>query len=70
MHATTTPLTPAQAELHDAIQRLLGGRPDPARARQACADMDRTRQELERTHGVLDIGVPAIRELRGSLPDE
>jgi hypothetical protein len=70
MHATTTPLTPVQSELHDAIGRLIQGVKDPARARQACADMDRTRQELERKHGVLDIGVSAIRELRGALPEE
>ena len=29
---------------------------------------DRLRDEVFRKHGVLDIGVPAIRELRGELP--
>jgi len=70
MHATSLPLTPAQSDLDEAIQRLLRGVKDPIRARQACAEMDRIRQELANKHGVLDIGVPAIRELRGALPDE
>lgn len=33
------------------------------------AESDRIRAEVYRTHGVLDIGVPAIRELRGDLPE-
>jgi hypothetical protein len=28
--------------------------------------MDRIREEIRRKHGTLDIGVPAIRELRDS----
>ena len=37
---------------------------DPERMRQACERMDRMREEVRRRHGILDIGVPAIRELR------
>jgi hypothetical protein len=29
----------------------------------------RIREEIFRKHGLVDIGVPAIRELRGELPD-
>ena len=37
---------------------------DPEVMRQACERMDRRREEIRQKHGVLDIGVPAIRELR------
>jgi len=32
--------------------------------RQACERMDRISEQLRKRHGVLDIGTPAIRELR------
>jgi hypothetical protein len=34
--------------------------------RQAAERMDRVREEIAKKHGILDIGVPAIRELRDS----
>ena len=37
--------------------------------RRAAERMDRMREETSRQHGLLDIGVPAIRELRGDLPE-
>ena len=37
---------------------------DPETMRLACERMDRMREETYRTHGLLDVGVPAIRELR------
>lgn len=37
---------------------------DPELMRQACEEMDRISEEIRKQHGVLDIGVPAIRELR------
>ena len=37
---------------------------DPEVMRRACERMDRLREEIRRRHGILDIGVPAIRELR------
>ncbi len=37
--------------------------------RRACERMDRIREEIRAKHGILDIGVPAIRELRGELPE-
>lgn len=52
------------AELHEAAARAAKGIREPERIRQACARIDRLREEIRRTHGILDIGVPAIRELR------
>lgn len=58
-----------QRELQEAVEHLTRGTRDPARADKACADMDRNREEMRRKFGLLDIGVPAIRELRGELPE-
>lgn len=52
------------AELQAAADRAAKGFRDPQAARQACERMDRIREEIYRQHGLLDIGVPAIRELR------
>jgi hypothetical protein len=35
--------------------------------RRACERMDRMREEVRNKHGILDIGVPAIRELRDEV---
>jgi hypothetical protein len=55
------------AELRAAAAAAYSGR-DAAAMAAACERMDRVREELRKKHGVLDIGVPAIRELRGELP--
>ena len=60
----------ARHELEEAVERLVGGARDPRELAQACADMDRRREETLRQFGLLDIGVPAIRELRGELPEQ
>ena len=52
------------AELEAAAAQAGRGIRDPEAARKAAADMDRIREEIRRKHGVLDIGGPAIRELR------
>jgi hypothetical protein len=52
------------AELQAAADRAAKGVRDPAAMRQASDEMDRIREEIRREHGVLDIGGPAIRELR------
>ena len=52
------------AELEEAARRALTGTRDPEAMRAACERMDRLGEEVRRQHGVLDIGVPAIRELR------
>jgi hypothetical protein len=72
MHATKpTASTPSEvdAELQEAIRRAMSGVRDPEEMRKARERMDRMREEVRKREGVLDIAVPAIRELRGELPD-
>ena len=59
-------LIPAQVmvELQAAADRATNGIRDSERTAKACESMDRLREEIRRQHGVLDIGVPAIRGLR------
>jgi hypothetical protein len=52
------------AEMEEAARIAMSNVRDPEVMRQACAEMDRIREEIRAEHGVLDIGVPAIRELR------
>jgi hypothetical protein len=52
------------AELQEAIDRAMKGIRDPEAMHEACERMDRMREETFRKHGLLDIGVPAIRALR------
>ena len=54
------------ADLHDAAEKAAKGVRDLEAARVACEEMDRIREEIRKKHGILDIGVPAIRELRDS----
>jgi hypothetical protein len=52
------------AELQEAADRAVQGIRDPEVMRKACEEMDQIREEIFREHGLLNIGVPAIRELR------
>jgi len=52
------------AALQEALDDASKGVRDPEKAREACEEMDRIREEILKEHGVLNIGVPAIRELR------
>ena len=52
------------AELHEAAELAAKGIRDRERMKRARESMDRLREEIRRREGVLDIGVPAIRELR------
>ena len=52
------------AELREAAVRAARGIRDAADITRACEEMDRIREEILRVHGILDIGVPAIRDLR------
>lgn len=56
-------------ELQETIRQAMSGVRDPEEMRKACERMDRMREEVFKREGILDIGVPAIRELRGELPD-
>ncbi len=51
-------------ELQAAAERAAQGGRDLDAARRACQRMDQRGEEIRQKHGVLDIGVPAIRELR------
>lgn len=68
--ATSSPnsLIPPQVmvELQAAADRAAKGIRDPEIMAKACARMDQLREEILSKHGILDIGVPAIRELRDS----
>ena len=50
--------------LREAIARAMKGQRDPGAAREACDRMDRMREEIRQKHGLLDIAVPSIRDLR------
>jgi hypothetical protein len=59
------PIPPeVMAEMEEAARRAMSGVRDPEVMRRACERMDRISEEIRRKHGVLDIGVAAIRELR------
>ena len=54
-----------QADTQAVIGKLMTGKPlDPETERRIRERSDRIREEIFRKHGLLDIGVPAIRELR------
>jgi len=57
------------AELKEAIRQAMSGVRDPEEMRKARKRLDRMREEILAREGILDIGVPAIRELRGELPE-
>jgi hypothetical protein len=52
------------AKMQEAAENAAKGIRDPEEVKRARASMDRIREEIRKMHGVLDIGVPAIRELR------
>ncbi len=52
------------ADLERAIEILMTGRRDPEFERRIHARSEEISQEIFRRHGLLDIGVPAIRALR------
>ena len=64
--------TPATA-LADAkliAEYVAAGRPIPADvAQRVHEEAQKITQRLQRQFGTLDVGVPAIRELRGELPE-
>jgi len=56
-----------EADTQIIIEHLMTGKPlDPEVARRIRERGDRIREQILAEHGVLDIGVPAIRELRNS----
>jgi hypothetical protein len=61
--ATTPP--ELRAEIEEAVRRAMSGQRDPEAMRRACEHMDQVREQIGRQHGVQDIGVELIRDLRG-----
>jgi hypothetical protein len=66
MNTTKETLIPADllANIQEAAQRAACGVRDPEIMKAAAERMDRLREEIFRKQGLLDIAVPAIRELR------
>jgi peptide subunit release factor 1 (eRF1) len=66
MNTTENNLITAElaAEMHQAVENAAKGIRDTERVKRARKSMDCIREEIRKKHGVLDIGVPAIRELR------
>jgi len=54
----------AAAEMEEAARRALTNVRDSEAMKEACQGMDKLREEIKKKHGVLDIGVSAIREVR------
>jgi hypothetical protein len=62
--------TELDADTRAVIEHAMTGNPlDPEIARRVRAEGEKVRQEIFAKHGLVDIAVPAIRELRGELPD-
>jgi hypothetical protein len=58
-----------EAEFEEVVRQTMSAKRDPDAMRRAAERMDRMREETYRQYGLLDIGVPAIRELRGEIPE-
>ena len=59
-----------QADAKTVIEHVMTGKPlDPDVARRIRERSEAIQEELRQKYGALDIGVPAIRELRGELPE-
>jgi hypothetical protein len=52
------------AEMDEAAKLAMSKVRDPELMKKACEHMDRIREEIYQKHGLVDISVPAIRELR------
>lgn len=62
---TTSPISPeVMAELQEAAEKAAKGVRDPETMRRAIDSLNRRREEIRKKHGLLDIAVPSIRELR------
>ncbi|OAI54784.1 hypothetical protein AYO44_14230 [Planctomycetaceae bacterium SCGC AG-212-F19] len=58
------------ADTQAVLERVMTGKPlSPEAARRIHERAEKIREAIYQKHGLLDIGVPAIRELRGDLPN-
>ena len=68
LEPTTDPFIEADEEA--VMAHYLTGKPmDPEVVRRVHERAQQIREETYRKHGFVDIAVPAIRELRGELPE-
>jgi hypothetical protein len=59
-----------KADVQAVADHLSAGKPlDPAVVRRIRERFARIQQKIRRKHGLVDIAVPAIREIRGELPE-
>ncbi|MFO0966482.1 MAG: hypothetical protein U0793_12975 [Gemmataceae bacterium] len=66
----TSALPPdVKAAMEEAIRHAMTGKGDPQVLQHIRDEAERIRKEVYAKHGTLDIGVPAIRELRNGLPE-
>jgi len=56
--------TSTTTELQEAIEKARSGQRDADAMRKASERLDQTREAMQRKVGIVDIAVPAIRELR------
>jgi hypothetical protein len=69
MNGTEKSLSEMDPDTRAIIEHAMYGKPlDPEVARRIHEKAARITEELYQKYGLLDIGVPAIRELRGELP--
>ena len=64
MSTETVPNTEVMTRMQEAAEKAAKGIRDPEAMRKACESMDRISEVVRRRHGVLDIGIPTIHELR------
>jgi len=61
--------TETDADMKAIIDHLITGKPlDPELVRRVREQGERITAEIYQKHGLLDIAVPLIREIRGELP--
>ena len=64
MSAETLPYSETMARMQEAADNAAKGSRDPEAMRKAAEEMDRISEEIRKRHGLLDIAVPYIRDLR------
>ncbi len=64
MSTDTIPHSEMMAQMQEAADKAAKGVRAPEAMRKAAEDMDRISEEIRKRHGLLDIAVPYIRELR------
>jgi hypothetical protein len=63
-------LPEVDADTQALLEHVMTGKPlDAAVARRVREQGEKLRQELFRQHGLVNVAVPAIRELRGELAE-